>query len=145
MIAPPVKPCNRSAASRQRWNRRPRTSARTIVTATPFDNAESLTAHQQRFRELESMIEADRDAYEEARRAVRGAEAELEKSQRLVRQAARDEIPDSPKTKRCMASIAALERETKVVAAHLGVAHGNWQEVDAEAARINAGFGSAVG
>ncbi|MEM8678784.1 MAG: hypothetical protein AAGF97_05430, partial [Planctomycetota bacterium] len=107
----------------------------------PFENAEALTTHQQRFRELESMIEADRDAHQEARRAVRGAQAELEQAQRLVRQAARDEIPDSPKTKRCMANIAALERETKVVAAHLGVAHGNWQEVDAEAARINAALG----
>ncbi|MCA9150641.1 MAG: hypothetical protein KDA92_15120, partial [Planctomycetales bacterium] len=107
----------------------------------PFETAENLTLLDKQVAQLEAQLAADRNAHAEATRAVRGAETQLATALRYVDQASRDGIPDSSLTQRCIREIRQLEPSVDSVSRRLQVAHDDWQDVDASAARLNAELG----
>ena len=107
----------------------------------PFLDAKTMVVFDERIEDLLSSIKADRQAFEEASRAVGGAENELSVANRLVTTSVNDRIPDSVTTKQCQDAVTALKLKLDTVKQRLKIANEDWQVVDAEATELNVQLG----
>ena len=107
----------------------------------PFADSIELSQFESRIEDLETALHSDRSAFEEASRAVLGAEAELAIVNQLVAHSINDKIPDSQTIARCQAEVTSLEIELMAVKNRLGVAHENWQMVNVDANQLNSKLG----
>ncbi|MEZ6134411.1 MAG: hypothetical protein R3C53_05820 [Pirellulaceae bacterium] len=102
----------------------------------PFQVEYELAKVLTRLAELQSSCVADRQAHAEASRAVAGAKRQLQAAQQLVERSESDGIPDSRLTSQIATRIGTLSQEVESLQSALSVAHGNWCDVDDEAARL---------
>ncbi len=109
----------------------------------PFSDARPIQQFIEQLETMESHLQADRNAYEEAARALRGAEAQCATARRLTVQSKRDGIPDSRETTACVREIQDLEGTLSVAAKRLNLPHQPWKDVGAEAAKIHASLSLA--
>jgi hypothetical protein len=107
----------------------------------PFGDAIALQDFNSQLDDLASALKSDRNAYDEATRAIRGAELELAAANKLVARSINDKIPDSLTIKRCQNEVTALEVELGSIEKRLKIAHENWQMVDREATHVNSKLG----
>ncbi len=113
------------------------------VTPNPFETAQILWQTQQQLEQLQAQIVGDEHAHAEARRATTGARQQLEQANQLVRQSQSDGIPDSQQIVQTNHRISELSRQLRDIENDLEIAHGDWQSIDARAARVQAELSSS--
>ena len=111
----------------------------------PFQDSKIIRQTQQQADEMAAKIQADKSAYAESERAVRGAEAQLKVARDLVNRSLRDNIPDSRVTQNCQAQIQQLGELVAEVREKLSIAHSEWYEVDSMASGLNGDLGVVAG
>ncbi|MBN8600669.1 MAG: hypothetical protein J0M26_06560 [Planctomycetes bacterium] len=103
---------------------------------SPFDTEERLEQVDSGIERMKGAFVADRQAHAEAKRAVEGAERQLEAAQRASTQSQADNIPDSPLTSELNRKIQMLHREVETLRQELREPHGNWHILDDKAAKL---------
>ncbi|MEZ6118944.1 MAG: hypothetical protein R3C28_20575 [Pirellulaceae bacterium] len=111
----------------------------------PFLNQSQLQDVDARLDQLHAAIQADREAHSEASRAVAGAEGQVDIGRRLTHQARTDGIPDSSATTAAVRAIESLENGAQNLRRQLSDAHGDWKQIDEQAARLHAQLGVETG
>jgi len=115
------------------------------VERDPFGDAILIGEFDSQLVDLSTALKADRRAYEEASRAVGGAESELAASRNLVSKSINDGVPDSRAITASQDEVTRLESELGEVKQLLQVAHENWKVVDSRATQINSKLGIVNG
>lgn len=111
---------------------------------SPFDTEDRLVLIDAEIEKIKSAFVADRQAHAEAKRAVDGAERQLEVAFRSVTQAQTDNVPDSPLTSELNRRIQSLSRELEEAKQELRVPHGNWHTLDDKAAKLQSSIVSST-
>ena len=103
----------------------------------PFLAEEALLAAQATLGQVhDQMAPSDRALFAEAQRSVEAANRQLVAAGELARRAATDNIPDSPGIVQGTQSLRDLSAAQEQARAAVGLPHGDWHALDAEADRI---------
>jgi hypothetical protein len=109
---------------------------RTQTDKNPFQIARLIESFCAKVKELQARIQADRQGHAEAARAVAGAERQFEVAKQYVARSQSDGITDSRRTVDLNQKIAAFSQVMSSVRLGLREAHGEWQNVDDQASRL---------
>ncbi len=107
----------------------------------PFDDSIRLSNFEMQIDELTAALDADRSAFQEASRAVGGAQAELATASQLVARSVSDRIPDSRTISQCQDEVTRAEVELVAIRKRLNVAHENWKMVNDDANQLGSKLG----
>jgi hypothetical protein len=111
----------------------------------PFVQADLLKNFDRTIEQLTAATQADFQAFDEASRAIVGAEKELQTAIALTQQASNDGIPDSRVIDACRAEVEKSEAEITAIRAALATPHGDWKSVDDSATAVNARLAVTIG
>lgn len=103
---------------------------------SPFDTEEKLELFDSEIEKMTAAFIADRQAHAEAKRAVEGAERQLQVALRSAAQSQADNIPDSPLTLELNRKIQNLREEWEDLQRELHIPHGDWHILDDGAAKL---------
>ena len=107
----------------------------------PFGDTIWLSQIESRLEQLAAALNCDRSAFQEAERAVEGAEAELRTANQLVASSINDRIPDSRTISQCQEEVTTLEIELTAIGKRLNLAHGDWGKANHDANQLNSKLG----
>lgn len=104
----------------------------------PFAVAKSLANLVGEQAKISARLAADREALDEATRAVAGADRQRQAALQMVRQSQSDRITDSPLTTDAVRRITSLDADFPGLQRRLRVPHEDWQAIDSAAAKLQA-------
>jgi len=110
----------------------------------PFATAAELAGLDASLAELEQHAVADRAAMEEALRSVQTAARRIDEAERLSQAAATDGVADSDALRAAMNRTAQLRSTCQALSQQVGVAHGDWTELDRQADQLGNDAASVV-
>jgi hypothetical protein len=110
----------------------------------PAETAKEIASLKAQWQKLSASISADKDAFDEAARAVVGAERQLTVVRELVGQARTDRITDSSKITEMTRRTAVLGNDLPPLQQKLRTPHEDWQAIDDAAARLQSDLSTAA-
>jgi hypothetical protein len=115
-----------------------------VTDINPFQVSRLIDSLRSKQKELQARAQADRQGHAEAARALAGAEKQLEVAKQLVVNSQRDGITDSRKTVELNHRIVSFAHAVTEIRTGLQQAHGDWQEVDDQASRMQSEISKAA-
>jgi hypothetical protein len=117
---------------------------RAATPCNPFQVAAELAAVRGALDSVADQVRCDWDLHAEADRSLKAAAAQIENAGRLSREAATDNVPDSPAIQQARQMFENLAAALSQAQSRLPVPHGDWRILDAEADRITNEAGRAA-
>ena len=111
----------------------------------PFDDRLTLEHLDESQENLLLAIQADINAYQEASKALIGAESELTRAMVLLQDTADDQIPDSREIKLCYTAVREASNILEAIRNRLETAHEDWRKVDEDATKVNTRLAVTIG
>ena len=103
----------------------------------PFEDADAIEKFEGQLDVLTGAVQADRQAFAAASKAVAAANSELQVANGLVARSIKDSIPDSVEIKKCQDEVTTLEVQLGRLQKSLTVPYGDWLAVNLEVTELN--------